>query len=114
MESQMYTFEAAGIFDLGVLRKRKPGRKPKSLTDALNPRPMTPEDKKLERMQRNREAADLSRRRRRERLNILEVFAQRLCQENDMLKRRAVELARLRNTPYPVTAVPVQGLPYFM
>ena len=78
---------------------------------------LTPQDKKLERMQRNREAADLSRRRRRERLHILEVFSNRLCQENDMLKRRAIELSRLNPGLHSAPSIvmhPSNNLTYLM
>ncbi|KAJ3082319.1 hypothetical protein HK102_001786 [Quaeritorhiza haematococci] len=49
-------------------------------------------DKKQERMLKNREAADLSRRRRRERLLRLELNCHSLCDENETLRKRVLEL----------------------
>ncbi|KAJ3046295.1 hypothetical protein HDV00_000109 [Rhizophlyctis rosea] len=48
--------------------------------------------KRHERMIKNREAADQSRKRKREHLQLLETHAQQLIKENELLKRKVLEL----------------------
>lgn len=95
MESQMYTFDTQNTYTTAsttLLPKRKPGRKTK---EAMAHLPiLTLEEKKVDRMVKNREAADISRQRRREKMSCLELEAWRKCQENKELKESIMNLTR--------------------
>lgn len=64
--------------------KKKPGRKTKSVT--LSQPILSIDEKKVERQVKNREAADISRQRKRERMSGLEIVAWNKCLENTKLK----------------------------
>ncbi len=68
----------------------------KTEMNKTNTAPQTIEEKKEMRLKRNRVAAELSRKRRREKLNIMEIYAQRMCLVNAELKNRAFELLQMK------------------
>ena len=81
------------------LRKRKPGRKPKALYEALGFSPPTTTQGKVDlKLHRNRVAAGLSRRRRKERLDVMEIYSQKLCLANYELKGRVIQLLQLKSS----------------